>query len=299
MIRILLAIAIVAAPLRVVADPAAADAAAAEAEALAQDGKFAEAAAKFREAYKADPRPDLYCNIGISTYKAQQLAQAHLLLAQCLDRAALDPQFVETARAVLAQIETAMRAGDFCPVDFRLDPRASSVTIEGFGSEEAFVGSRVVWLPFGTHRVTVRAGGRDDSVVEVVTTSREPKVETIKLAHPIIKPIERVPTIRLEQRSKIPAIATSAVTGVALIFLGVSFTKGRSSADRAVTAFDQLTFDADRKSVEKWNTRLVISSIVAVLGAGASSFLWFRALTPAQVEVRGEGGATVSFGGRF
>lgn len=299
MIRILLAIAIVAAPLRVVADPAAADQAAAEAESLAQAGKFAEAAAKFREAYKHDPRPDLFCNIGITTYKAQQLAPAHLLLAQCLDRASLDPQFVETARAVLAQIETALRAGDYCPVDFRLDPLASSVTIESFGAEEAFVGSRVVWLPFGTHRVTVRAGGHDDRVVEVITTSREPKTETIKLARQFVRPISVTPGVMTETRSKIPAIAASAVTGLALVGLAVSVAKSRSSADRAGTAFDELTFMADRKDVEKWNTRLVISSVVAVLGAGASGFLWYRALTPAAVEVRPEGGATVSFGGRF
>jgi hypothetical protein len=298
-IRILLAIAVVAAPLRVVADPTAADRAAAEAETLAQAGKFTEAAAKFREAYKEDPRPDLYCNIGITTYKAQQLAPAHLLLAQCLDRASLDPQFVETARAVLASIETAMRAGDFCPVDFRIDPLASSVEIEGFGSEATFVGSRVVWLPLGTHRVTVRAGGHTERVVEVVTTAREPKTETIKLDAVVVKPIAPAPTTRLETRSKIPAIAASAVTGLALVGLVVSMSKGRSSADRAATAFDQLAFEADRDNVEKWNTRLAISSVIAILGAGASGFLWYRALTPAQVEVRPEGGATISLGGRF
>ncbi|HEY5938704.1 MAG TPA: hypothetical protein VIU61_28830 [Kofleriaceae bacterium] len=303
MIRILLAIAIVAAPLRVLADPAGADRAAAEAETLAQEGKFAEAAAKFREAYKQDQRPDLFCNIGITTYKAQQLAPAHLLLAQCLDRASLDPQFVETARAVLASIETALRAGDFCPVNFQLDPLASSVTIDGFGDEAAFVGSRVVWLPFGTHRVTVRAGGHDDSIVEVVTTSREPKTETIKLARQFVKPIAMTPGATIEKRSKIPAIASSAVTGIALIGLAVSFSKARSSADRAVTAFDELSFKTDRDNVEKWNTRLAISSVIAILGAGASGFFWYRALAPGRVEirgdVRGEGGATVSVGGRF
>jgi len=287
-IRILLAIAIVASPLRVEADPAAADRAAAEAEALAQ-------------AYKADPRPDLYCNIGITTYKAQQLAPAHLMLAQCLDRASLDPQFVETARAVLASIETAMRAGDYCPVDFRIDPLASSVEIEGFGSEATFVGSRVVWLPFGTHRVTVRAGGHAERTVEVVTTARDPKTETIKLDAVVVKPIapDARPVMRLEARSKIPAIAASAVTGLALVGLVVSMSKGRSSADRAATAFDQLAFESDRDNVEKWNTRLAISSVVAILGAGASGFFWYRAITPAQVEVRPEGGATISLGGRF
>ena len=300
MIRILLAIAIVAVPLRVVADPTAADRAAAEAETLAQAGKFTEAAAKFREAYKEDPRPDLYCNIGITTYKAQQLAPAHLLLAQCLDRASLDPQFVETARAVLASIETAMRVGDFCPVNFQIDPLASSVEIEGFGSEATFVGSRVVWLPFGTHRVTVRAGGHTERVVEVVTTAREPKTESIRLDAAVVKPIAPVaPTIRLEARSKIPAIAASAVTGLALVGLVVSMSKGRSSSDRAATAFDEFAFETDRDNVEKWNTRLAISSVVAILGAGASGFLWYRAVTPAQVEVRPEGGAAISLGGRF
>src|SRR5206468_1041854 len=52
------------------ADPAAADRAAAEADALARDGRFAEAAARFRAAWDADrQRPQLFCNIGISYYK--------------------------------------------------------------------------------------------------------------------------------------------------------------------------------------------------------------------------------------
>ncbi|MEJ7598293.1 MAG: hypothetical protein WKG01_10315 [Kofleriaceae bacterium] len=296
---LVLAIVIVAVPLRVAADPAAADRAAAEAEALAQAGEFANAAAKFREAYRADPRPDLYCNIGITTYKANQPAPAHLLLARCLDRASLEPQFVEAARAVLASIETTLRAGEFTPVEFSVEPSASAVTIEGFGSDEAFVGSRVVWLPFGRHRVTVHAEGHTDRTVEIVTSSRAQQTQRIKLEKQIEKPLPAATTLREGSRSKLPAIATSAVTVLAIVGIVVSYSKAHSRSDVADFALDTMTYESDRDVIEKWNTRLAISSVVAVLGAGASGILWYRALTPPQIEVRAEGGATISFGGRF
>jgi len=299
-IRILLVVALLAQPLRAVADPAAADRLAAEAETLAQAGNFAGAAAKFREAYREDPRPELYCNIGITSYKAQQLAPAHLLLATCLDRASLDPGFVETARAVLAQIETALRAGDYTPVEFRLDPSASSVTIESFGTDEAFVGSRVVWLPFGTHRVTVHAEAYADRTVEITTSGKQQQTERIKLEKAVEKSPPPPPgAATVHTRSKLPPIATSAVAVLALVGVGVSYSKAHGRADLSGSALDQIAFQADRSYIQKWNTRLAISSIVATLAASASGILWYRALTPPQVEIRPEGGATVSFFARF
>src|SRR5262245_13137647 len=98
------------------ANRAAADRAAAEGDALAKDGKFAAAAAKFREAWQADRlRPELFCNIGISYYKARDLVRAHLLLGQCLEQAALEPRFVDAARTALASVEGVLRSAGHAP----------------------------------------------------------------------------------------------------------------------------------------------------------------------------------------
>src|SRR5688500_9942094 len=92
------------------ADPATADKLAATATDLVAKGRFKEAAAKFAEAYKEDSsRPEFFCNIGISYYKAQELPRAHLLLSQCLTRTALEQGFVDLARAVLKQVEDTLR----------------------------------------------------------------------------------------------------------------------------------------------------------------------------------------------
>jgi len=61
---------------RATADPATAEQRAAEAKDRATHGDLPGAAAKFREAYAADPRPDLICNVGIAYYKAKDLPRA-------------------------------------------------------------------------------------------------------------------------------------------------------------------------------------------------------------------------------
>ena len=66
---------VVGAPIAAVADPAEADRLAADAATLAKAGDFVGAAAKFRDAYKADPQPKLICNIGIAYQKAKDQLQ--------------------------------------------------------------------------------------------------------------------------------------------------------------------------------------------------------------------------------
>src|SRR6187401_2934009 len=85
------------------ADAAAADALVRDAEALAAAGDFLGAAAKFREAYTADRRIELMCNVGIAYHKAKDLSRSQLYLSHCLKRGvALEAQFVAAVRGVLA-----------------------------------------------------------------------------------------------------------------------------------------------------------------------------------------------------
>src|SRR5215470_17873339 len=87
------------------ADPRTADQAAAEADARARAKDYLGAAAKFREAYAADPRPDLICNVGVAYHKAQELPRAQLFLSRCLERgSALDSAFIDVVRATLARL---------------------------------------------------------------------------------------------------------------------------------------------------------------------------------------------------
>src|SRR3954469_22224202 len=150
------------------ADPAAAGRAAAEADALALDGRFAEAAARFRAAWDADrQRPQLFCNIGISYYKARDLVRPHLLLGQCLEQAALDPKFVDAARAALASVEGVLRSAGHTPVRIVVEPVASSVAIAELGADGGFAGSRVVWLAFGDYHLAAHAEGYTDATAAV------------------------------------------------------------------------------------------------------------------------------------
>lgn len=290
------------------ADPATADKAAAEAVALDERGDFRGAAAKFAEAYKADPqRLNLFCNIGISYYKAQDFPRAHLLLGRCLERSAPDPKFVDAARAALTSVETTLRAGGHTPVTVNVEPSATSVKILELFPDEAFVGPRVVWLPFGTFHLAAHAEGYRDDTVEVVTSTQTSKIVDIKLQRPPITngPVEGPPPPPLspppERRSKLPALIATGGTLVAATLAGVAFFKGRARAELAQTALDDEAFEEDEEAVETWNTTLGITGSLAIVGAGLSGYLWYRAFsTPTRVEVNASGnGASVSLTGRF
>jgi hypothetical protein len=290
------------------ADPAAADKSAAEAVALDERGDFRGAAEKFAEAHRADPqRLNLFCNIGISYYKAQDFPRAHLLLGRCLERSAPDPKFVDAARAALTSVETTLRAGGHTPVTVNVVPTATSVTIPELFPGEAFVGPRVIWLPFGTFHLAAHAEGYRDETVEVVTSTQAPKTVELALQRPVITQdvIERPPLSAPappppERRSKVPALVATGGTLVAATLAGVAFFKGRARAEFARTALDDEAFAEDEQAVSTWNTTLGITGSLAIVGAGLSGFLWYRAYSAPRVEVNASGsGASVSLRGRF
>lgn len=284
------------------ADAAAADALVREAETLAAAGDFLGAAAKYRDAYTADRRVDLMCNVGIAYHKAKDLSRAQLYLSHCLKRGVgFDDQFVAAVRGVLAVVEGALKQGDFAPIDIVVEPEATTVTI----GDASFIGPHLVWLPYGKHTLTFHAEGYIDQSIEITAATRETTPLSIKLEkQPAPEPIiitKPAPKIRRTERSKIPAIAASAITLGATIFAVVSFQRAHDRADIAVFATTDDVLADDRDYVDKWNTRLAVSGALAVIGAGASGFLWYRALTPAtKVEITpSTSGAQVTFRTRF
>lgn len=289
------------------ADPAA-DAAAAAGESLAAAGKHALAAAKFREAWNADrQRPELFCNIGISYYRAADYVRAHLLLGQCIEQATLDPAIVQKVRAALISVEDRLRKGDHTPLRIVAQPSATSVTIAELGSDEAFVGSRVVWLPFGTYHVTAHAGGYVDLTETVTLTSSEPRTVTLALHKPeVAAPPDRAPPAALVRsevppprraRSRVPAYLATGATVLALGVAAYAYTAGHARAELAADALDLQTSAADERAVRRWNTVLAISGSVAVGGAVTSGLLWYRGLRAGPVIHAG--GAGVALLGRF
>jgi hypothetical protein len=281
------------------ADAAQADALVRDAEAAAAAGDFLGAAAKFREAYTADRRVDIMCNVGIAYHKAKDLPRAQLYLSHCLKRgAALEAQFVAAVRGVLATVEGALKQGDFTPVDIVVDPEATVVTI----GDASFIGPHLMWLPYGKHTLTFHAEGHIDQTIEITTAARETTPLEIQLEKkPDPKPMVIRPKIQRSARSMLPAIGASAVTVGATIFAIVSFRLAHRRADIAAFAVSEDVYKDDQDYVDKWNGRLAISGAVAVLGAAASGFLWYRALTPStKVEITpAPTGATVTFRTRF
>jgi hypothetical protein len=170
--------------LRASAGPGPADQATAAANAAAAKHDFTTAATRFREAYAADPRPELMCNVGIAYYKAKDLPRAERYLDQCeLIGKALEPGFLASVAKVHAALVAKLAAGRFTPVDFAVEPpTASLAVVGGVPYDEPFVGARRVWFPFGTYRVSVHAEGYTDQIIDVDARDRAARPVKITLA---------------------------------------------------------------------------------------------------------------------
>src|SRR5262245_35129205 len=156
------------------ADSGAADKAVAEAQTRAANNDFVGAAAKYREAFKADPRPELMCNVGVAYYKAKDLPKAQRYLDHCLSiGTSLDRAFIDNVKKVLAQVESTLAAGKFTPVEILVQPSTATTTVAGgVPFDEPILGSHRVWFPFGKYKLTVHAEGHVDAVIDIDAKDR-------------------------------------------------------------------------------------------------------------------------------
>jgi tetratricopeptide (TPR) repeat protein len=282
------------------ADPQAADRAADEATSLADKGQFAPAAMKFREAYRADPRPELMCNVGVAYYKAKDLTRAQRYLEQCVQiGASADAAFIANVKQVLQTLDASLHAGEFTPVSFLIEPE--NATIAAVGNEpfdEPILGSRVVWFPYGAWTVTIHAEGFADQKLAIDAHAHDTISKSVRLAPAVAAP---PPAPIIVTKTPVPAhshaapIAASVITGVigaaSLAFIGIS----RLQASNANTAMLYPDYQSKADSAKTWQKVAIGTAIAAGIGAGVSAYLWVHAL---RVDVEPHG-ATVAIGGSF
>ena len=270
----------------------------AEAQALAASGDMAGAAAKFRAAHGLDPRPELLCNVGVAYHKAKDLPRAQLWLSQCLARGtSLDAEFVSGVRGVLVAAEDKLREGEFTPLDIVVDPAGATVVVDALGADDAFVGSRLVYVPFGTRTITVTSEGYRDRTETVEATARDQRAVRITLER------APAPVATPERPSKTPAIIVTVATGVVGIAAGAAYLQARKRAGDAGDAVEEMDFEAYTTAVDKarnWQKLSWLGAGAAGAGAVAAGYLWYRATRTPQLEVAPtEGGVAVTLSGSF
>lgn len=294
----------------------------------ADAGDFFGAAAKYREAFREQPRPDLMCNVGVAYYKAKDLPRAQRYLDQCLRiGASLDAGFITNVRKVLTAVEQKLASGSFTPIDLAIQPDTAATTLDGGVHDEAIVGSRRVWVPFGSYTLVVHAQGFVDEKQPIVADSAKPRSISVRLVaassttvsprggegsatradggsgqagselpgassvRPAAPPAPAPP-----RRSLVAPIVASAASGafggLALGFY-LSARGTGADAERASSpdSYDALSDDARSQQRVSW----VIGGVAGV-AAIVAGVLWYRAMsTPAQVDVSATGsGASAS-----
>lgn len=301
MIRVLLAILLVALGASGArATPDEANKLAATANELAGRNLFKEAAAKFAEAYRADPsRNELFCNIGISYYKADVYARAHLLLKLCLDRTKLEKQQLDAASALIATMEDSLRSGGHALVSIKLEPKTTAIAVTDWGPEESFTNDRIIWLPIGTWHLSAKSDGFEPQTVEVKIEGTQAQDIQVTMKR-IPAPPPNMPLLERRYPSKIPAIIGTVVTVGLIVTAGIGFKKGHDVADASEFAIDREAVSDDRKEIKKWNTVMVLTGVGALVTGTITGVLWSKALKGSHVELAPtQSGASVSYLTRF
>lgn len=239
---------------------------------------------------------------------------------------ALDPKFVDSVRAVIKAVESSLRSGNFTPLDIVVEPAGATVIVHPFGEDEVIIGSHVVWVPSGKHEVVGRNEDYEDNVTEVDAKGHDLQPVHITLVHkPVvvgpgnehhgegvgsdttgsgsgsgappppsgsgsatITPTPPTPhlTHRYTTPSKVPAIASTAITAVALAITIVAYSNAHDSADRSQFALSSDAYKSDVSSVDHWNALMGASMTLTVIGAGVSGYLWSRAFQTERVDVQ-------------
>ncbi len=297
-----------------------------EAAKLAAANQMVAAAAKFREAYASDPRPEYVCNVGVAYLKAPDLPRAQRYLSDCTQLgASLSKDFLASVRKVMETVEAKLVAGNYTPVDLFVEPVQATILVEGaVPFDEPIVGSRRAWFPYGSYKLVVHAEGYTDKVVELaakdhaavrLATKLDRPTEAPPFEKPPIEkpPNERPPIGQLPGEkpiapppegppSKLPAITATAGTGVAAVAGVVLFVMAKNKRDKANETTVEMGFDQLEQDMESRLLGARIAGGVAIVGAGVSAYLWYRATrsTSTTLEVQATGsGAAMVFGGRF
>ncbi|HEY5923247.1 MAG TPA: hypothetical protein VIV11_16320 [Kofleriaceae bacterium] len=325
--RRVVAVILLATAWQAAADSGAADRAVAEAQTRAAKNDFVGAAAKYREAFKAEPRPDLMCNVGVAYYKAKDLPRAQRYLDQCLSiGTSLDRAFIDKVKTTLTAVEGALSSSNHTPVDLLVQPTSATTAVEGgVPFDEPILGSRRVWFPFGKYRLTVHAEGHVDHVIEVEAKDRNAVAARValKVAPPpppievgsgsaegsatievgsgsAIEPPSPQPLPPIAKPSLLPPIvATTASAGLGILALGfylAAVDKANAAGetgDRAV--YEELVDQARSRQKMSW-----LFSGLAGAGAVVSGILWYRYAAAPTVEVQANGtGAAITLSGRW
>ncbi len=278
----------------------------ATAEAHAKAGRFIEAAAAFREAYALAADVRYLCNVGVAYHRAPDYARAQIYLTECVVRgSSLDAKFVSTVRRTLDTVEGELRTGDFTPIDISVDPSNAVISFDRFAPGETFVGSRVFWVPYGAHVVTVTAEGYIAQTRTIDAQTHTQRALRVELARPGADPVPPadpvIPSVRsrTEPPSATPALVATAATGVLSVGALVTYLSARSLAKQVDPMASQTVYD---DQAGKARSRQHLSwGLGAAAGVGAivSGYLWYRRSTTTIEVAPASGGATVSVGGTW
>ncbi len=157
--------------------PADAPALVEEGKRLAKAGQLTEALDRFQRARRAAPSADHDCLLALAYRRLDRLAAAYRFIDDASRDGGAPPRWC--ADDLRHEVEGALHAGMFAPVELGVSPSGALVTVSAFADEDPVkVGAtpRTLWMPLGVWELTVSADGHraERVTLKVQTTAPQP-----------------------------------------------------------------------------------------------------------------------------
>jgi len=148
-----------------------------EGKRLAKAGQLAEALDRFQRARRTAPSADNDCLLALAYRRLDRLAEAFRFIDEAARDGGTPPRWC--GDDLRREVEGALRAGTFAPVELGVSPAGALVTVSAFADEDPVkVGPapRTLWVPLGVWELTASADGHraERVTLKVQTTAPQP-----------------------------------------------------------------------------------------------------------------------------
>ncbi len=234
-----------------------------EGKRLAKAGQLAEALDRFQRARRAAPSADHDCLLALAYRRLDRFGEAYRFIDEAARDGGTPPRWC--GDDLRREVEGALRAGTFAPVELGISPAGALVTVSAFADEDPVKvgpGPRTLWVPLGVWELTASADGHraERVTLKVQTTAPQPvrialeREGAAPAALPALRPPPAVDPARDSSASldlwPWVALGGGAASTLAGVFFHTQAASTRSDAERLPPGMDfndrASTFDKQR-----------------------------------------------------
>ncbi len=166
----------------------------AEGEALGKKGLFVDAIERFKKAEALEPAAENDCFVAISYARLKKWTQAKLFIERCRSRTGGVPKLAWYGQAE-SLINNSLSKEGYATILLRSAPLGARVHLDGTPEDERFETPISLWLPAGSHAITVEKDDFASGHAELLAVAQQRRTEEVVLQALVVEHKETPETV--------------------------------------------------------------------------------------------------------